>query len=691
MSAKRVTVDALSRALCPSIDGNLLPRAISLPLLSAKRGGVTHEQHDAGSHSGCRAGQGRAIHTSRPLAEQRPKREKFPQWAAAPKVRPQKQVTEKKPPAPPVLDPFPKWSTTEAAPIPTVGDSIVVPQEDAQSTASPKSTDPPQAADQAPAQKENDTTAQAPEETADPASKPSETDRVSASTLCRSTSDFPPETADAPTPAIYEALRSLRSWPGKGQAQKIRRLVKYLVEDRGERPNVFLYEALVTANWDPVTGSADELVDIYKEMRTAGIQPSQGWYHSALRLLAIHPNYLTRKTYLLKMEEQDMELTDDGKASVALGLLRDGQNEMALDYWDSMRSNGTKIPEWVSATFVSVLVLRGFVDEAVQLFRQVLKMARANSKPVPLSLWSYILDECSRSLHYEGTKLVWDEMVSPGKINPADGIALNVLNTAARHGDTALATAVIELLSTREVKLGFHHYEPLLESYVHAGNLDVAFRVLGIMNDAGVQPDQPSTRAIFSALKDSPDLTQEVVRILRSLGRVPVAAVNVVLEAVAAAGDMAKTLDVYRQVCDLCQSGPNQQTFILLLNQCRRAGPAVFLVSEMDRFSVRPSPPILDSLIRCFAQDGSLDVALLYLDEMSRFARSSSSSSAAAATPWVSERTLLTVLRRCFREKDERAFALVAEAQKRGMQVDMDTVRKMERAGRGELEDGREV
>ena len=414
-----------------------------------------------------------------------------------------------------------------------------------------------------------------------------------------------------------------------------------------------------------------------------------------------------------------MELTDDGKASVALGLLRDGQNEMALDYWDDMRNAGTQIPEWVSSTFVYVLVLRGFMDEAVQLFRQVLKMAKRNSNSVAISLWSYILDECSRALHYEGTKLVWDEMVSSGKINPADGIALNVLNTAARHGDTALATAVIELLSAREVKLGSHHYEPLLESYVHAGNLEAAFRVLGIMNDAGVQPDQPSTRAIFSALKDSPDLTSEAIRIIRSLGRVPVAAVNVVLEAVAtttaaaaAAGGMAKTLDVYRQVCDLCQSGPNQQTFALLLSQCRRAEPAVFLVAEMDRFSVRPSPPILDSLIRCFARDGSLGVALAYLDEMSRFAAaadaaaaaaaasgglmselasssssSSSSSASASASTWVSERTLLTVLRRCYREKDERAFALVAEAQKRGMAVDMDTVRKLEQASSGKFED----
>ncbi|EAQ88089.1 hypothetical protein CHGG_04708 [Chaetomium globosum CBS 148.51] len=526
-----------------------------------------------------------------------------------------------------------------------------------------------------------------------PASKPSDTSRVSASTLCQSTSTFPPETVYATTPTIYEALRNLRSWPHQGQAQKIRRLVKYLVENRGERPNVFLYEALVAANWDPATGSADELAEIYKEMRTANIQPSQAWYHSALRLLAIHPNYLTRKTYLLKLEEQEMELTDDGKASVALGLLRDGQNEMALDYWDNMRSAGTQIPEWLSATFVYVLVLRGFMDEAVQLFRQVLEMAKGNSNGVPLSFWSYILDECSRALHYEGTKLVWDEMVSPGKLNPADGIALNVLNTAGRHGDTVLATAVVELLSARDVKLGYHHYEPLLESYVHAGNMEFAFRVLGIMNDAGIQPDQPSTRAIFSVLKDSarrhrgshPDHPQPG----------------------------ARTGGGGQRGARSCHRGERHgQDTGRIPRGCRRAEQAVFLVAEMDRFSVRPSPPILDSLVRCFARDGNLGVALLYLDEMSRYATATATATTTAATApgsasssssslspssspppstWVSEATLITVLRRCYREKDERAFALVAEAQKRGMSVNMDMVRRLEQSSQGKFEDELDV
>jgi hypothetical protein len=84
------------------------------------------------------------------------------------------------------------------------------------------------------------------------------------------------------TPAIYEVLRLLRGQPG--QAAKLRHLVKYLVEERGERPNVFLYEALLVANWDTTSGSAAELREILLEMSEAGIEPSPGFYHSALQV-----------------------------------------------------------------------------------------------------------------------------------------------------------------------------------------------------------------------------------------------------------------------------------------------------------------------------------------------------------------------------------------------------------------------
>lgn len=355
------------------------------------------------------------------------------------------------------------------------------------------------------------------------------------------------------------------------------------------------------------------------------------------------------------MKESNIALTDDGKFSVALGLLRDGQTEMALDRWDEMRRSKMQIPEWVSSIFFYALMMRGVVDEALQLFHEILEMAGDKPEGVPLILWSYLLDECSRNLHYEGTKFVWDTMVTPGMINPADGILLNVLNTAARHGDAALATTVVELLAAREARVGLHHYEPLMESYVQGGELESAFRVLCIMNDAGLVPDHSGTRPILAALRQTPELVDQAIDILSDLQRVPAAAINVVLEAhivntIAAAAaaiastsqttpetlsyldepnpntnpkpDMTSLLTLYRRLADLSISGPNEQTFLLLLDQCTHTQPAAALLSEMDRFAIRPTPAILRHLIRCFAHDGNLDVALGYAAELGRLSPS---------------------------------------------------------------------
>lgn len=99
-------------------------------------------------------------------------------------------------------------------------------------------------------------------------------------------SDLPSELGDVATPAIYEMLRRRE---GHANASEIQRLIRYLVEERGERPNVVMYEALAAANWNPTTGSAATLAAMVKEMMTFNIGSSPGFFHSALRVcLGVH-------------------------------------------------------------------------------------------------------------------------------------------------------------------------------------------------------------------------------------------------------------------------------------------------------------------------------------------------------------------------------------------------------------------
>ncbi len=404
------------------------------------------------------------------------------------------------------------------------------------------------------------------------------------------------------------------------------------------------------------------------------LRPPFSWIANwvAQQLLAIHPDYLLRNALLREMREAGVDLSVDGKGSVLLGLLRDNQNEMALEYWEQMYQGGTEIPEWVSETFVYVLTLRGFVGEAFQAFRQILdKGGGDDTGSASLGLWHYLLDECSRGLEYEGTSFIWKKMVLPGTINPSDGMLLNVLNTAARHGDPTLATTAIEMLSKRDVTLRAHHYEPLIESYVEAGDMENAFRVLCIMADSVMNVGRSSTRSIFLWLKRAPERVDEAVRVLNSLSKehsVPVIAVKVVLEALLSAGaGFSRTFAVYHQVCEICKSGPGAATMLMLLEACGNAESAVLLVQEMDRFSIPPSPELVDHLIRCFAHDGSLDVALMHFDELFGL----------ASGYRLSQRTIDEVLERCVAEKDQRGFRAAEEGVRMGRTVRPDILTRL--------------
>ncbi|KAK3390894.1 hypothetical protein B0H63DRAFT_125371 [Podospora didyma] len=462
--------------------------------------------------------------------------------------------------------------------------------------------------------------------------------------------------ATATTPVIYETLRELRH--RQGQRAKIRHFVQYLIDDRGERPNIFLYEALVTANWD-ITGSADELAFILREMANAEMEPSKSIYHSALRLLAVHPDYMLRNKILGDMKKKKMYLKPNGMISVALGLLRDGQYEMALDYLDwTLKVAAADIPHWVFDTFIFTLGKLGFVEEAVEVLQKRPPMAPGSGSgpgSSSLGVWYFLLDECSRALRHTGTKYIWDKMVEPGILNPSDGIAVNVLNTAARNADADLANRAIQHLSARRVKLGLHHFEPLVDCYAQSVDLENALQVLCIMSSAGTQPDSASTRSIFALLKQSPRLAENATDLLSNLRKtheIPIAALNVLLEALCEHGPIEAALGLYREARHLCPLGPNYKTFQLLMAKSENAEVASFLVSEMEFLSIRPQRDMYDHLVRSFALDGSLEVAFGYLSLME----------SAGGYTWLSKRTLLVLLERCFRDEDPRVWGIVDKA-----------------------------
>ncbi|KAK3323456.1 hypothetical protein B0T19DRAFT_426060 [Cercophora scortea] len=487
-----------------------------------------------------------------------------------------------------------------------------------------------------------------------------------------------PQLKLASTPVIYETLRELRNHQGQGK--KIRQFVQYLIKDRHEKPNIFLYEALITANWD-VLGSADELERILNALGQDGIEPSPSLYHSALRLLAVHPDYLLRNRILRDMRAGRTALKPDGKCSVALGLLRDGQWEMAVDYLDDMLRDKVDVPAWVLDIYMFTLGSLGFVDEALHLLQQRLDAADNRATAVSHSVWYFLLDECSRALHHAGTKRIWDDMVEPGTLNPSDGMVLNVLNTASRANDPKLATQAIQHLSARRVKLGAHHYEALIDSYANGGDLENALQVLCIMASSagtGFVSDAASTRSIYALLKRNPARISEASGLLLELRKrveIPISAVNVLIEAACSHTDdetmLATALEIYNHAHHLSPAGPNMHTFQLLLPAAQTSATAEFLVSEMALARIKVTPLMLNHIVRCHALDGDLDAAFRYMAMQRQHAGGEKATNnvcsveEAVQFSRLNRRTLFVLMGRCFKDEDPRAWTLVDEARRR--------------------------
>lgn len=87
------------------------------------------------------------------------------------------------------------------------------------------------------------------------------------------------EIATGTTTYLYELLRKAAS---RGQGQVVERLVEHLVSERGEEPNLKLYEALMLANVSTEYGSAAKLHVLLQELADEGLAPDTSIYHTML-------------------------------------------------------------------------------------------------------------------------------------------------------------------------------------------------------------------------------------------------------------------------------------------------------------------------------------------------------------------------------------------------------------------------
>ncbi|KAI1157147.1 hypothetical protein F4825DRAFT_400840 [Nemania diffusa] len=464
------------------------------------------------------------------------------------------------------------------------------------------------------------------------------------------------------TPTIYAALKELQD--AEETYLPITRLVEYLVKERGETPNAALYESLIKANINKHYGSAKVASQLLKEAQSHNISTTPEIYQALLEVTAVHPDYVLRAQVLHDMKNRWFNLTPSTKISIIIGLLRDGQYELAFWKLEELNKTPINVPPWLFDVFLYVFGELGFHEETLSILKHRLRVVNAVKRaPLSLNAWQFLLDVFSRDAFQPGIKFIWDHSVTPGHIHPPDGVLLNVMNTASSHGDTALAMSAIQELSARKTKLSMHHYEALIHVHAQHNDLRKALAILCIIAKAGLSPDLSSTRPIFQMLRDSPASTDKALGILHELKlqyTVPAAAFNVVLESTVAHGGFRVGLDLYRTIRQVCINGPDLETFDVLLQHCTQRKSMNFLVAEMEAFFLKPSKPILDHLVRICSMQDDYEMAFRYLEMIP--ARTPPSS---PETWWVSKNSALALLRRCIQARDPRFEKILEECRRR--------------------------
>lgn len=419
------------------------------------------------------------------------------------------------------------------------------------------------------------------------------------------TADLEQET----TPYLYTRLRALALG---GKTKQCRQIVEYLVRERGERPNVQLYNALITSNVHYMDGAAWRVSELLDEMVAQGLAIDVGTCHAVLKALSVHPDHLLRSDMLEHMQARWFQVSEDGAHDVAAGLLRDGLYEKALDRLDGMRRESMRIQPWLLDMAVYALCDAKEPEEAYRIMR-----ARHDAGELKISrnVWYTLLDTASTLRHHAATAFVWTHFVGVGYFHPSTGISLNVLTTAAHAGDAVLATDVFTHLAKCGAPLQPIHYQMLIECYLSMSPPDVerAVSILTIMPLEKLEPSSTETRSLYLHLHNKPDLvvrTQAHLRELHGQGRkIPIAVLNLLIECYVEQRNLSEAFKLYKLIHTFVplkegikKTFANIETFNLLLRGCRTANPpneelASFLVSELLALRIKPTALTYDRLI----------------------------------------------------------------------------------------------
>ncbi|KAL6232259.1 hypothetical protein BDW75DRAFT_232921 [Aspergillus navahoensis] len=394
-----------------------------------------------------------------------------------------------------------------------------------------------------------------------------------------------------------------------------------LLRDRRIRPDTRHYKAIIQSNSDPEHGTSKTVRKLLVEMEKYNIPVDAGPLRAALLALAVHPDYLLRQDVLRALRDRWVTLSEDDWHYVVAGLIREHQFELALDHVAHMERKRIVVKDWLH----SLLIYNLCEFNEFDLVRELMEARLNQGHVMTRELRTYVLDSASKAQHYELTSFIWRRIVELKNAAPPRGICEQVLEVAARHGDTQLKNAVLNMLEYNELELGYKDFLSLVRGHLAAGDLYAAFEICSGTARGARMRCFKSIRVHCRENNIHPRDVWNTIKALKASGKViqlEYAALVIELCEKAAARDpfvVDDGVNIYKGIYALCGRNPTLPIFNSLLAMCRAGNnvqSAVFFVKEMAKLGLVPNGETFEHLLFLCLKTGNFKSAYLYLDDL---------------------------------------------------------------------------
>ncbi|RDW90434.1 pentatricopeptide repeat protein [Aspergillus mulundensis] len=435
----------------------------------------------------------------------------------------------------------------------------------------------------------------------------------------------PPNAPDSmkvlPTNEVEDKLTKIAEVTAK--LQNAMQPLYVLLRDRGIKPDVRHYKAIIHSNSDPEHGSSITVRSLLAEMEEHNVPLDASPLRAALLALAVHPDFILRQDVLRMLRSRWITLSEDDWHHVVAGLIREHQFELALDHLAHMGRKHIVVKDWLH----SLLVYNLLEFNEFDLVRELMEARLNQGHGMKTEFWNNVLHAASRARHHGLTSFIWWKIVELKNSHPERIVCERVLEVAARNKDTRLQAAVEAILRHNGAKPRYKDYLGLTRGHLEDGDLFAALDVcIGIDRHVRMRCYR-YIRAYCLTHEVHPLKIWNRLKDLKELGHtIPSESAMLVVDLCekAAARDPFIVDDgvrIYKELYALCGKNPSLGVFNSLLGMSRtgrNAQAAAFFVKEMAKLGVAPTGETFEHLIFLCVKTGNFQSAYLYANDLSK-------------------------------------------------------------------------